>query len=1131
MTPLKQHNVFKTLTEEQKNAVFSDARVIGVDASAGSGKTRVLTARILRLLIEKQIDLNDIVAITFTEKASAEMKQRLRDAFREFATHANSQELTRWRWLEQQLESAHICTIHSFCSSILREYALKLGFDPDFRIIDEQENFLLLDKFIREQLLNHIENDANAFELAVELSIDGLIKIIRTLFENALSIIHWIEQTKYYSTPEKYAEAFVEHVKQSYEQLLLNFKKSLSIKLWILQLQQFENKLSNPEDSWEIRRKTLIEELNKIQQAENAVTVLNIIDKILNEKTKRTSRSEEDKTTTDQIKKIINKIKEQLKKIYITEWEDSYSKKVLTLNYKLIHLFEKLYQQWTQQKREEGWVNFDDLIYLTRIFLNQYPDICKEIAQKTKYIFVDEFQDTDREQAILINELLQASDNVSLFFVGDAKQSIYMFRGAEVKVFQNQQKTTDKVISLTKNFRSVPEIINFINTFFSNTNLLFDVEEPYQNMVPHRQPYQQPRVEFLFSPSPDDTTNNEDIYDIEAITIANRITDSIEKGTINIYDEQTNQLRGAQYGDFAILFRTTTHLYQYEKALRDLGIPYQVVSGRGFFEVEEVKDILNFIHILLNPYHDISLLSFLRGPFCGLSDEQIIRWRIYAPLYELILDNIPIPEQVSHDNAYIRVRTLYRTISNKKHLPVYELIQHIITETGYEAVLSAQSFGTQKIGNLQKLLALTNAYQETLPLNLYNYHRLINRLKSEILEGEADLNLEPQNAVILTTIHKAKGLEFPIVIIPDLHSSHKNRYLERIRFHRDIGISLSLDSEFSGELENKNSDKIPWQKIIELQNNFDTEQEYARLLYVALTRAKDYLILSANSQARNKQDTKSWLSFLSSCFPICNQNNEDNEHHLFHICEITKPEKIYSKTNVPKPKNKIIPDLVQPINLTYEQFLTEPISVTELLDWMFDDNGNQPSVKVLENEYNKYHAERGTLLHTLLYLWDFNNDKEPLLEHILSFTKNYLYIDNIENEIQSLIDKIRTNPVYNSLRTNVPLYREIPFLWKIEPITIKGTVDAVLSDGTIIDYKTGKNASEHAEKYWKQLQIYYYALSETNIKLNKILNLVYIDQQKYDIKIVDISEKQSLVLEMKNAIMKHILNNNKGKGV
>ncbi|HOL20349.1 MAG TPA: UvrD-helicase domain-containing protein, partial [Candidatus Hydrogenedens sp.] len=157
MTPLKQHNVFKTLTEEQKNAVFSDARVIGVDASAGSGKTRVLTARILRLLIEKQIDLNDIVAITFTEKASAEMKQRLRDAFREFATHANSQELTRWRWLEQQLESAHICTIHSFCSSILREYALKLGFNPDFRIIDEQENFLLLDKFIREQLLNHIE--------------------------------------------------------------------------------------------------------------------------------------------------------------------------------------------------------------------------------------------------------------------------------------------------------------------------------------------------------------------------------------------------------------------------------------------------------------------------------------------------------------------------------------------------------------------------------------------------------------------------------------------------------------------------------------------------------------------------------------------------------------------------------------------------------------------------------------------------------------------------------------------------------------------------------------------------------------------------------------------------------------
>jgi ATP-dependent helicase/nuclease subunit A len=392
------------------------------------------------------------------------------------------------------------------------------------------------------------------------------------------------------------------------------------------------------------------------------------------------------------------------KEIITINWDNSTTRKSLFTTYRLLRLFGCLYSQWVQYKRQQGVVDFDDLINLTHFFLTENAEVCKEIADGIKYIFIDEFQDTDRKQVQLIHLLLEANPDISLFFVGDAKQSIYAFRNAEVKVFHEQRKlvSKDDLFLLDFNFRSAKEILEFINTFFKTTNYLSDVEEEYRCMKHQRSGYNEPRVEFLLSTplDMDKKTLKEDDIDIEAKVIADRIQSLVEgENPLKIIEEEKE--RPATYGDFTLLFCTKNYIYKYEKALKDNGIPCYVVSSRGFFEITEVKDIMDFLHVLLNPYHDVSLLAFLRGPFCGLSDEQIVRWQMQIPLRKMLIELATIPEPLLQDPSYSRVRTLYQKFLKKANMPIHELVDSIINETGYKAILLGQWFGKQKIANLQ----------------------------------------------------------------------------------------------------------------------------------------------------------------------------------------------------------------------------------------------------------------------------------------------------------------------------------------------------------------------------------------------------------------------------------------------
>ncbi|MGC8846333.1 MAG: UvrD-helicase domain-containing protein, partial [Candidatus Hydrogenedens sp.] len=700
-------------------------------------------------------------------------------------------------------------------------------------------------------------------------------------------------------------------------------------------------------------------------------------------------------------------------------------------------------------------------------------------------------------------------------------------RNAEVKVFQEQRQSVvdNNLFSLNYNFRSAPEVLDFVNTFFQKTNSLSAVEETYIPMQAHRSSYAKPRVEFLLSVHSEDDkrTLKEDDVDIEAKIIAERIQSLVHnENPLMIVDEKTHKLRPVCYGDFALLFCTKNYIYKYEKALKDRGIPCFVVSSRGFFEITEIKDILNFLQVLINPYHDIALLSFLRGPFCGLSDEQITRWQMNLPLRNMLLNTNNIPDALTQDSAYVRVRYLYQYFRKKTHLPIHELIQEIVLQTGYESILLGHWFGEQRIANLQKFLALARAYQESNPVSLYQFHRFVERSRDKIMEGEADLATEAGDAVILTTIHQAKGLEYPIVVLPLLYEERQHRKSTAVHYHKEMGVIIKTKKK-----EDEKNNIV--ETIIKLQNTYDEYQEYIRLFYVALTRARDYLILSSNKkyleEFYKKQKINSRLSLLASCFPL----NKKKDTGLYYIIEREESNYSPKKKDLKREIKSLQYNLVPPISITPQHFKTEPISVTQILNFLFDDIYDEDNDEIYEQSLGMEHAERGIFYHQLLQLWDFHEENiEQLSKYILNIISPDILEDIIKNEKDVCFSKIINNPIYPILKANPPIWRETPFIWKTGGYFVQGTVDAILADGTIIDYKTGTHADNHAQRYWKQLEIYYYAMKDLGIKVNNKLIIVYIDQLKYDIKDIEVSVRDVLETEIHHAIEKYITKINQG---
>jgi ATP-dependent helicase/nuclease subunit A len=580
----------------------------------------------------------------------------------------------------------------------------------------------------------------------------------------------------------------------------------------------------------------------------------------------------------------------------------------------LVEILRRIDVGYQKAKAQQNGLDYEDLQIKVRDLFRTHPWLARHYAERYQFVLVDEFQDTNGLQKEIL-DLLTSQDSrlrtqdprpkTNVFIVGDAKQSIYGWRGAAVEVFaeaaQELEERGATDIVLEKNFRSTESLIRFFNEFFSRLMVL----APDQNAsVMQRLGY----VEFILSqaergasPHPpvelilevgEHVKNVDEGRELEAARLAGRIAQMVQGGECLIAEsaiEDEEKWRPVRYGDIAILFRAMTDIKVYERALRQRGIPYYVLAGKGFYQREEIQDLLSLLRFIENRTDEIALVSALRSPLFGISDETLYWLRQYAEMRSRgVLEHHPLlsglldyqgawglsPEQLPL--VAKAAEALVHLLEQRNRVPLADLLEDILSATNYEAIQATFYDGHQRVANLRKLVELARGFEERGPHFLRDFiHFVAQFTEMETRESEAQIESGADDVVQVMTVHKAKGLEFPVVIIPDVARRFQAR-ADGLAFDRGLGIGMK-EPDRRGRLHPTRLRRRVEEQI--KQREFFENQ---RLLFVAATRAKDYLILAgASPKLKSKekntksehqvsvlQEATSWLEWIGAILNI-----------------------------------------------------------------------------------------------------------------------------------------------------------------------------------------------------------------------------------------------------------------------
>ena len=873
------------LTSSQQHALDIDRHVC-VTAGAGSGKTTVLVERYLNILREGNANPQEIVAITFTEKAAAEMKERIIEELSPPGEHDGSEQDNSLHGFREDMGTAHISTIHAFCSRILREFPFQAGVPANFSILQGIDQQLLLQQIIRETLkgIATNPNDRNRAELTRLLRRYGgqqkLVDLFSTMINQRDTLEHLMQEIYRNPNDTEVRGALQERVREREQQIrerlmstidIPEFIRCLSVVLQVAKgkraetaknlIPQFEGRYETNTDSPEV--------LNLLSEIAQLITIgKNKAAKIA---TQSFLPKSIDRTgITDEIDFLVA-ISKKIKNIPILENEKDNDKTddieiddkdrangaetdddfLLSTTRDLLTLYTRISKAYRISKLSQGKLDFADLQLKTRDLLRNNKEIRQKFVSRHKYYMVDEYQDTNELQYELVMLFTNELKEANLFIVGDPKQSIYAFRGADVRVFE---KTKQKIIHdggrdirLTENFRSLRDTVGFVNYFFNHLmgdgkDTEFEVE--YEALTQARPVKANGTVEILLGKQGEDLA---DEYSLIAHHIKNMKANA---ETIWKRGENGKEVEHPiAYDDIAILIQTRTHLPNIENALLEADIPHLTTGGVGFYQRQEIYDIWNYLNFLNNPTENqTSLVAVLRGPAFGISDTE---------LYEISLQeeanfwNKAQKYQTRSDNLRTAITILKRHSQFAHRMPVNELIATIVNETGMIGTLKTGKQGRQRWVNYQKLLEHARNFdgdetKQTFPDFIEFLDILI---QEERREGQAPVEAS-SGAVQIMTIHAAKGKQFPVVILPRLDRGAQT--------DREPFIDEALGIGFSPLNPDKDYSKTEPDIVTHMKNRANEKEvaEKKRLFYVGTTRACDRLILSGTLPAMNMLD---WL--------------------------------------------------------------------------------------------------------------------------------------------------------------------------------------------------------------------------------------------------------------------------------
>ncbi|MFP4171470.1 MAG: UvrD-helicase domain-containing protein [Candidatus Hydrogenedentota bacterium] len=1042
------------LTPEQRRAIETTGQHLCVDAGAGSGKTSVLVNRIIHLLREGHARLDQIAAITFTDKAAAEMKSRVRTACRTLAAR-NDANAGFWRETERKVETARISTIHSFCMRLLREHALALNRDPDFGILAEAETYLLREDVIEDFLHNRLNaaQDGPLHRIAAAYGLNTAARELRALIGRRPAVEQALRRQPL--TDVDALLAYWDETIETYRAEALHaLREQPELGALRTELSELGEACLKPRDKRELMRQELLGLLKAIAEAESPRALDDIAQTLRD--MKATGASKKNWASEDaynRIKDIRDELRDLLDRHIIGEGGAELNRQAAEHTHTLLRAHEGVLGALLSAKGQRSAYDFDDLILDAVSIVRENRPIRERVAHGIRHLLIDEFQDTDHRQYELATLLAGAPDGPELFIVGDAKQSIYYFRGAEVDVFGRARDAAAETIRLDANFRTVPEILTWVNHFFSGSGLLRRVEPEYHPLDARRDAAGECRIECLIPPEPeeDEGEDAEERCRREAALLANRIARFCQgEHGARVRDEQTGELRPARYGDVALLFRALSNVKIYEQELRKAGLPYYVVSGRGFFERQEVRDLRNLLALVVDPWDEPALLAYLRSPIVGLTDNAIYRLgkggQLAKTFHEAAMPpDFPEPDRLSG------ARELLDRLRQHAERPLPDVVRQALEESGLEAIVLAQFMGLQRYGNLRKVLELAEGFSRSQPARLWAFvHYLDETAASGVQEGEAAVPAAEGDAIALMSIHKAKGLEFPIAVVPGLTRDRGGSRGDLVRVHGEYGAACRVQNEL-GEWYDP-----PMWEIIKRVHDENEEAEEARLLYVALTRARDWLVLSGSPGKRTPR--KSWFAKLDAQFSLRDRRHGETIRTDDWALRVIRQPKPLPPVETP---DKPLPPLdkarmerrIQPVEP--DAASAGRIAVSQLAALLA---GNAEGSETPSGEFTMAQAlamERGQLVHGFFEAWDFETPPDEAVPDFLQRRCPAAGLRaRLEQELPAMARQAAESPWGRRLR-EAQVEREAPFAWNLEGVSVTGTVDALLDGVTLLDYKTG----------------------------------------------------------------------------
>lgn len=1051
------------LTDRQRRAALDHAKSTCVTAGAGTGKTHVLVQKYIDLLASHpDLGVGNILALTFTEKAAAGMKVRIRAALA-------AKEGERWETLRDEFLWAQISTFHAFCARVLREFPLEAGVVPGFAVLDEREASRLRDEAFASLVSGNPPEPCRT----------ALVGVLRAVGTHGLKTA----LDRLYSRRDT-AERFFAALAESEETVLA---------AWQAAVERFREE---EQDAFSAAAAPALETLRDLAArcsgdadpgqeyltaagphlAAGSVAALAEIhsDRRFTARMGRKANWTDDDLAAlrTAYKDLDTCIKAHAGCLSLAvDPDDPFTRATLAHLRDLAVAFRAFTDAVDAEKRRRRALDFTDLISRThRLFTECDHLVQAHFRSRFRYILVDEFQDTDPVQSGIISAIL--GDLAHLFVVGDPKQSIYLFRDADVTQFARTRDLIERdlggeAVPLDVNFRSTPAVVGFVNAVFSVLMATSDRpwEFPYEPLRASRSS-DTGSVELLLTPKGETPAATRRA---EAEMVARKIQNLVEHERRSVHWDRNgkhlDEPRPAAYGDVAILLERRTNLAAYEWALARYGVPYHVHAGLGFYARQEVYDLYNILRFLASDSDDVALYGLLRSPYFGFSDAVLFSVAEAGSPDSSLWERL---QRFAADrpDAAAAVRRLASWLLSARRVPPADLLRRIVAESEISLVFGGMPGGEQAAANVEKVTAILREMEQSGRGTLDEVVAELGQcIDDGEREGDAPLDLASADAVRVMTVHAAKGLEFPIVVVPDLAEPPRAGggpvMLEE---------GLLLGVTVQNPANDYEPEETPILTVLKREYRRKEDAEQKRLFYVAATRAKDHLVLSGTlpetvPAALDGERTR--MAWLAHCLRLSGEAYSRGAAELavpgeaepLVIPLVTDPAAIHAEPCRRDAVSPALPDGGSPapdVPVTVEEE-EHAFSASEIRQHLRGQPERTAKARGPDDALT-----RGLIVHEVLR----GRDPAAVLRRYGATGR--------ADELRAIADRFRAAPLMRGATSD---HCEVPFRVRIGGVLFAGAVDRLVRrpDGSwaLIDYKTGG-----ADDYAVQMTIYRRAAEE-----------------------------------------------------